>query len=372
MSGERFIPSQRETSMADEMERALIWFKEEVAWVKLGVEKNVKYIDELYADGPKWISIEHFRKTMLNIDFSDVRTSNFIKQIPKNEMPDLLYRAAELKESYDGVLSDEEALQRASWWEDESDSYIKSLEHTNFGEFKILKVLFNAIDAWEDPFHGIQLPENVFFWEPDIINSIDENRILYFDRLPKWLQNDLLFWIEKRYKSLFKKSIRKLLKENPRLSPESLFDNDKIFGVYLNYHNVQLLNQGKQPIDIKSLSKQDKLYLKEHFNAEVSELWYKVSNVNKNILREIRERERLIREKNARIMKEAQRINENLNKQLKSSDTNISVLERSTSWNINYDKASWQEIAESMNLSSALEDYHVSTDSYEINDEDLK
>ncbi len=92
--------SHGKISLSEESEKELTPFKDEEISLKRDVEENTKFVNKLSSVAPKQISTEHYKKTLVNIDFSNKDVNNLVKKIPEHRWSLLLYKAASLKNKY--------------------------------------------------------------------------------------------------------------------------------------------------------------------------------------------------------------------------------------------------------------------------------
>ncbi len=340
--------SHGKISLSEESEKELTPFKDEEISLKRDVEENTKFVNKLSSVAPKQISTEHYKKTLVNIDFSNKDVNNLVKKIPEHRWSLLLYKAASLKNKYWGELNDVEALQYSMKGRKESDLFLESCKgEDNLDNYNLLDAIYKAIDEWKDPLNWVFIPANIIFFNDSIDKSIDNNRVLHFDRLPPDTQKVILSWIERKYRDILEESIINFLVKNPDTSIASLLDDEEILKLYIKLYNVQLY--GTTPISYESLSEQKKLILQKYFKAELLKLWLKVNGVDLDILKELEERDKRIREENQKRLQKFKKRNKELNGKLKSNS--ISTEEMRVDWvktmNIDIQTAPWVDIAES-------------------------
>jgi len=283
---------------------------------------------------------------------SNPRVINFVKWLPEKKRKTTMREIVELKWNFQN-LKDDEVIYYVREGKDESDLYFEYYDK-NDARY-ILSRMYKLIDEWKDPIEEeIFIPEEVGFYIDEINNSLelkDDKKFLRFDALPEDIKKVLLGWIERKYKSILRKDINKILEENPEISAASLFDNDEIFQLFIKYHNVKQLWDSKTTLDWKSLSDNDKQKLLSEFKTTLHRRWFHVNDVeendvDENILKELEEREKRIHEENNRLLEEHRRKSKEINSRLQwystAEDTDIKtkVVE-----NVDIQNASWVDIA---------------------------
>ena len=359
-------------------EKEIAPFKKEVTTLKDNVEENTKFINRLSSDAPKWISTEHYKKTLVNIDFSNNDVNNLVKRIPKHKWSLLFYKAANLKDKYWGKLNDVEAIQYSMKWWKESDLFLESCKaEDNLDNYNLLDTIYKVIDEWKDPLDGVPIPEDIVFFNDSINKCINDDGVLDFNKLPTDTQEVILSWIERKYRDILEELIINFLEKNPDASTDSLFDNRWIVKLYIKLYNIQ--HYGTASIDYESvLFGQNKAILKKYFDAELLKLWLKVDNVDSDILKELEERDRLNREENQRRLQKFKKRNKEINGKLKSNskDTEGIWVNEGKSVDIDVQTASWVDIAvnawlwkqliRQYNDNDIIEDYQVDEDVFSV------
>ena len=295
---------------------------------------------------PKYISEKKYDEVSRTF-LSKPMVINCLKWVKEKERNIVICNIIELKSSFSG-LEDEEIMGFALDGKSEIDVYFEY--YKNSDAKYILGRMCELIDEWKDPIEEeIFIPEERVFYNNEINSSLerkDDKKFLRFDALSENIKKNLLGWIERKYKSILRKDIKKILEENPEISAASLFDNDEIFQLFVKYHVVKQLSDSKPLLDWKSLSDDNKQDLFNEFKATLSLLWFKVDDVDENILKELEEREKRIREENNRLLEEYRRRSKELNSRLQwystAEDTDIKtkVVE-----NVDIQNASWIDIA---------------------------
>lgn len=327
-------------------------------WISIDRYKNM--------NAPKWIAIDLYRNMILPF-LQDKDAQNHMENVPEKDRPDFLFQAANIRKRCNNKLSPIQAMQYVSSWKTSSDLYSQSLEaDDNYDTKIIMDEIFSMIRKWKDP-----LKEEIFFSKTIIftnnittIDTEDNKKFLRFDMLPKDVQNKLLIWIEWEYWDILRNTVKDFLWKNPWKTPNDSFYNDGIFQLCTKYYNVfNLLNPKKTHLDQESLSNNDKQLSQEDFNGILLHLWFDVSNVDENILRDLEEMDNLIREENERLLEEYKRKNRELNAgyQLKSpledTEAGTEVIENIGVENI--DMQSWVDIAKNAWLwKELMEEYN--------------
>ncbi len=329
------------------IEKELVELKEEIM--------PQTFVTNLFGNDPQYFRAPNIIKNINTIDFSNTNVINLVGQIPKNGRFSVLFTASNIKSEL--WLSDEESIQRALHWETVSSIRLelsKWWNESGFGVdyFYIMTLANEAIVEWKDPFEWLIIPDNIKFGNEDISKNINnKNNVLIIDDLPEDIKSKVLRWIRNKYLELLKSSISDSIFENSEISPISLFNDDEIFGFYLKYRNVWLLQKGSNPLDYQSLSEEDRQKLQNWFNSILKNFfWFEVSSVDEDIRKEFEENERLVREENQRILEEYKKKNEELNARTQLDESEEIVSNESIDSNPSEKKlvedASWLEIAE--------------------------
>jgi len=352
------IDNQRQTEISREEKETIASIRNELAQHKDNIEKSIQFFGENIKNKcPKYISSKKFEETVWKINLWNPSVITLLKWVEDKRLPDVAFNAGSLKSIFWKALSDEEAIQAANKGETASDIYLRiipndarNIDVINNNISSIMSHIFKLIDEWKDPFkEDIFLPSDILFSDENIINSLkfkDDKRFLRLDALPKHIQTDLLRWIWIKYWDILNRDINKILIENPGTSPASLFYNDEIFQLCVEYYNVFQLNKWRSPLDWKSLSDKDNQDIQRFFNAKLFSRGFNVNDVDEKTLEELEENERRIREENEKLLEEYKRKSRELNAWLQL-DFPIEDIETKTKVveNIDMQNASWVDIA---------------------------
>lgn len=197
----------------------------------------------------------------------------------------------------------------------------------NQDEKILTSILFKYIDEWKDIFWDISVTNES--WDSMVI--VDENLrqilskkdfIIRIDDLPESLRKSILTTIREKLNEKIKNLTKKYIDKNgetPDYIANNLSSHEDLYVVLKQYDTVQKF--------LKTPSETSSSDIAKRYRAILSRFWYKVSNVDQNLLKQQEEEEKRIREANIARIEQWKKRNQEINWSLKDSGTSSKSLE---------------------------------------------
>lgn len=386
-TAEQIATTQR---MLDDLKTDVIWWAnksdvlniDEVIWKrKFEIMNN---ICDLAIDntGSIWRRINRDEIMRIIGNLSEDELNNLydqLRQTPRNRRLRVFSNSILITKSR-LYLNQKDCFYLAAHWKSKSNILKENIVNVNqsFEVDNLTSIIERSIDngedpfisMWDNPFYAIAIPsgENFLWTSLDISSKVNENGIFILD--------DLNPEIKDRLRNLalyrFEDKLSDYIRDSQKDPIELYYSDDKFFDQFFKYYRIKFPTEYEELSQIAGLDL--KRSLEEDYKVFLSNCFcLKYEDISEDTQEKWRKREEEIQRENARIMQQAQKINEELNHRLeKNIGDNTSLPEQTESCSLDYDEITWQEIAESMNLSSALDGYVISTDSHEIDDDGFR
>lgn len=247
-------------------------------------------------------------------------------------------------------LSFHDALNNAIRWRLISDNLL-NIETWDTKE--ITNAIFACIDKWNnifDPTFKILVEDDIYWEDPTLSEGFswdslsqekkDEIIPLVRERCKEKIQQSIEDYMSKWNNNTINSLLRRLFPSN--WQPLST-DDQKL----LNYFKIYIQADNYQQTSEKKINIQDKRTLKENFKAFCSVIWYKVDDVDEDLLKQWKEKREQEYKKNREKIEE---YNRSRNANRIENDRPNNTIDSDDNKSIDLKNASWAEIAKNANL----------------------